>query len=108
MKNKQELEQKVEQTLNSLDNLQQLEANEFLHAKILHRMGGNSTATNLGYSKIMIRLAAILCLLIGINCVSFYVLKPQTDIGKVTAAKTATGANAFAEAYGLNNNLNSY
>jgi len=106
MKNKQDLERKVEQTLNSLDNMQQLEANEFLHAKILHRMTGNNT--NSAYSKVMVRLAAVLCLLVCINCVSFLLLKQQTVTTKATAAKTTTGADAFAEAYGLNNNLNSY
>lgn len=108
MKNKQELDRKVEQTLRSLDNLQQLEANEFLYAKILHRMSGNNnTAIYINYSKVMVRLAAVLCLLVCINCISFFVLKQQPVTTKVTAAKTS-GADAFAEAYGLNNNLNSY
>jgi len=34
-------------------------------------------------------------------------LKQQTGAGKAATEKT-NGADAFAEAYGLNNNLNSY
>ena len=104
MKNKQELERQVEQTLNSLDNLQQLEANEFLHAKIINRMA-NKQALNPSYNKLMVRLAAVLCLFICVNGISFFVLKQKAN---TVNTKNYTGADAFAKAYGLDNNLNSY
>jgi hypothetical protein len=103
MKNKQEIEQAIEQTLNSLNNLQQVEANEYLHAKIMQRMS-NNRAVPMVYTRLMLRLAAVLILLIGVNTVSFYVLKQRST----NTEKTTTGADAFAKAYNLNNNLDSY
>ena len=106
MKNKQDLENQVQQTLSSLDNLQQLEANAFLHAKIMNRMANKQALTPITYNKLMVRLAAVLCLFICINGVSFYLLKQKTNT--VNTKTNNTGADAFANAYGLNNNLNSY
>ena len=105
MKNQQEIEQLAEQTLNSLNNVQQLEANEYLHSKILQRMNDSRKVIPMAYNRVMLRLAAVLVLFIGINAVSFYMLK-QSD-NTVTVNKAAT-ADAFANAYNLNNNLDSY
>jgi hypothetical protein len=105
MKNIQGIEEQVQQTLNSLDNLQQLEANPFLHAKIVNRMANKQASIPIVYNKLMVRLAAVLCLFICINVVSFYVLKQKTN---TVNTKNYTGVDAFANAYGLNNNLNSY
>jgi hypothetical protein len=104
MKNNQDIEKAVQQTLDSLDNLQQLEANEFLYAKIKQRMDNTAKVVPMNYNRIMLRLAAILILFIGINGVSFYVLK-HSD---APAVQTASGANAFADAYNLNSNTDSY
>jgi hypothetical protein len=102
MKNKQGFEQQAEQTLNSLDNLRQVEANEFLDAKVLHRMQMRyQPATNA--QTLMLRLAAVLCLFIGINTVSYVILKQP-----IKTTKNIKGADVFADAYGLNNNVNSY
>ena|ERR1700761_7663858 len=103
MKNKQDIEQAAEQALNSLSNLQQVEANEYLHAKIVQRMQNNKAAP-MAYNRLMLQLAAVLILLIGVNAVSFYVLKQRST----NTEKTTTGADAFAKAYNLNNNLDSY
>lgn len=103
MKNNHELEKHVDQTLTSLDNLQQLEANEFLHAKVLHRMQVLRQSGG-GAQKLMLRMAGVLCLFICLNTVSYFILKQPTN----TTTKNIKGADAFADAYGLNNNLNSY
>jgi hypothetical protein len=103
MKNKQDIEQAANQALNSLNNLQQVDANEYIHAKIMQRMSNNKVVPMV-HHRLMLRLVAVLILFIGINAVSFYVLKQR---GTNTEKKT-TGADAFAKAYNLNNNLDSY
>lgn len=105
MKNIKDLEKQAEQALNSLNNLQQIEPNEFLHAKILHRMQNQGEATPLYYNKLMVRLTAVLCLFVCINVASFFAL---TQTNKTVTIKTQPSADAFAQAYGLNTNLNSY
>src|SRR5688572_19430319 len=110
MKNKQDLEKQAEQTLNSLDSLQQVEANEFLHAKILHRMQIKSAtnATNvlqgshiiyqlpISAQTLMMRLVAVLCLFVCLNIATYIILKQP----KQATTKTINGADAFADAYG--------
>ena len=104
MKNIKDFEKQAEQALNSLNNLQQVEANEFLHAKIMHRMQNRGEASPLYYNKLMVRLAAVLCLFICINGLSFFVLNQS----KTTVTKKPADVTVFAQAYGLNTNLNSY
>ncbi|MES2379252.1 MAG: hypothetical protein V4553_21855 [Bacteroidota bacterium] len=104
MKNNQDIEKAVQQTLDSLDNLQQLEANEFLYAKIRQRMDNTAKVVPMNYNRVMLRLAAVLVLFIGINGLSFYVLKHSS----APATQTTSGANAFADAYNLNSNTDSY
>ena len=105
MKNQQEIEEMAEQTLKSLNNMQQLEANEYLHSKILQRMNDSSKVVPMAYNRVMLRLAAVLVLFIGLNVASFYMLKQSSNT--VTVKKAGT-ADAFADAYNLNNNLDSY
>jgi hypothetical protein len=104
MKNIKDLEKQADQTLNSLDNLQPVEANEFLHTKVVHRMQSRQEAKPMVYNKLMVRLAAVLCLFVCINGISYIALRGKN----ITAVKTSAGVDVFAEAYGLNNNLNSY
>lgn len=104
MKNKQELEKQAERTLNSLDKLQQIEANEFLDAKILHRMQVSYHSPAVSQQRLMLRLAVVLCLFIGLNTTTYIILKQP----KQTTTKNINGVDAFADAYGLNNNINSY
>ena len=104
MKNQQEIERMAEQTLSSLDNLQQVEANEYLHSKIWLRINDTSKSIPPAYNRLMLRLAAVLFLFIGINCVSFYALKQHS----VDTAQKSSGADAFANAYNLNDNSDSY
>lgn len=104
MKNKQNLEKQAIQTLNSLDNLHQVEANEFLDAKILHRMQVMHRAPVVKAQLLMLRLAGVLCLFICLNITTYLVLKQP----KHTTIKNTNGVDAFADAYGLNNNANNY
>ena len=104
MKNRKDIEQLAEQALHSLDNLQQLEANDFLAAKAWQRMQTYHHGLPAGYNILLLRMAAVLVMFIGINCVSFYVL------GKKSANTTsaATGVDAFSSAYGLSNSSENY
>jgi hypothetical protein len=105
MKKDQDIEKLAERTLNSLDGLQEVEANGYLYAQIKQRMHENKEIVPLYGGRIMLRLAAILILFIGINIISFYTLKQQTQS---TAANRSNGAEAFANAYSLNSNTDSY
>ncbi|MGY3215021.1 hypothetical protein [Mucilaginibacter sp. HD30] len=104
MKDKKQIEQLAEQALQSLDKLQQVDANDFLAAKAWQRMQNQRQSIPTGYNKLLVRLVAVLVLFICINCVSFYVLnKTSAD-----TALTTTGVDAFASAYGLSNSSENY
>lgn len=105
MKNIQEIEQLTEATLNSLNNLQPIEANEFLYAKIMHRMQVNEQQERITYNRLMVKLSVALGLFICLNGVSFYVLQHQQS--KTTKTTAATKA-AFAEEYSLKDNSYNY
>ena len=104
MKDKKEIEQLAEQALHSLDNLQQLDANDFLAAKAWQRMQNHRLAVPASYNKLLLRLAVVLLMFTGINCVSFYVLSKKT----ANTTTGATGVDAFANAYGLSNSSGNY
>ena len=103
MKKPEDIERQAEQALNSLDNIQSADANEFMFTRIKNRIAHHE-ALDLGHRKnVLLRLAAILILFVGINFLSFYILnKPQK------AKPTESGIEAFAKAYGLNVNAESY
>lgn len=105
MNNKQDIEQTIQQTLNSLDGLRQLEPNDFLAAKAWQRMKNQHREASVAHSRLMLRLAAVLVLFVGINTASFVLLKNK-PVAKPT--QETSGADAFAEAYSLNNNTDSY
>lgn len=104
MKNKQEIEKAVEQTLNSLDCVQQLEANEYLYVKILNRMHDDRQEA-VKFNRLMLRLSFVLTLFVCLNGLTYYLLtaKPGPEQGK-----TISGSSVFANAYQLNNNSYSY
>lgn len=104
MSNRKEIEQLAEKALHSLDNLQQVEANDFLAAKAWQRIQNRRHGLSPAYNKLLLRLAVVLLMFVGINCVSFYVLSKK---GTDTAA-TTTGVDAFASAYGLNSSSGNY
>jgi len=105
MKNKQEIERLTEAALNSLDNLQPVEANEFLYAKIRNRMQANELQERTSYNRLMVKLSVALGLFICINGVSFYLFQHQQSKSTKT---TASAAAAFAEEYSLKDNSYSY
>jgi len=105
MKNKQEIEQLTNATLNSLNNLQLVEANEFLYAKVMHRMQVNEQQERITYSRLMVKLSVALGLFICLNGVSFYALQHQQN--KTNKTTVATKA-AFAEEYSLKDNSYNY
>ena len=105
MKNKQEIERLTEATLNSLDNLQPVEANEFLYAKIRNRMLVKDQQERVGFNRLMVKLSVALGLFVCLNVASFYVFRHQEN--KPVKA-TASTAAAFAREYSLNDNTYNY
>jgi len=105
MKNKQEIERLTEATLNSLDNLQPVEANEFLYAKIKHRMQVNEQQGRIGYNRLMVKLSVAMGLFVCLNVASFYIFQRQQN--KPVKAPASTAA-AFAQEYSLNGNSYNY
>lgn len=100
----QNIDKAAEQALNSLNNLQQADANPFLYAKVKQRMEHRYKMATAEQKRVMLRLAAVLILFIGINGFCFFALKKQN-----TAKQPAqSGASAFAEAYQLNTDTESY
>lgn len=104
MKDRKEIKQLAEQALHSLDNLQQVDTNDFLAAKAWQRMQSYRHSLPTGYNKLLLRLAVVLLMFTGINCVSFYVLSKKS----ANTTTAATGVDAFANAYGLSNNSGNY
>jgi hypothetical protein len=104
MKDPRDIEQLAEQALHSLDNLQQVDANDFLAAKAWQRMQSHPHNISPVYNKLLLRLAVVLSMFVGINCVSFYVLSNKS----VDKVSTANGVDAFASAYGLSNSSGNY
>jgi len=107
MNNKQEIEKLTEATLNSLNNLQHVEANEFLYAKVINRMRTNELKERVVYTRLMIKLSVALGLFICVNGVSYYLFERQSK-GKTEVKITKSGAAAFAEEYSLNANSYNY
>jgi len=107
MNNKQAIEKLTEATLNSLNGLQQVEANEFLHAKIINRMQANELKERVTYNRLMVKLSVALGLFICVNGVSYYLFAHQSqNKGKVKT--TVSPVAAFAEEYSLNTNSYNY
>ncbi|MGZ3757515.1 MAG: hypothetical protein ACXVAY_04970 [Mucilaginibacter sp.] len=107
MKNKQDVEKLAETTLASLDNLQHVEANEFLYGKVINRMQMREALDRKSSQRLMLKLAVALVAFIGINAASFYVFEQQQH--KTHPKSTgATGAAAFAQEYSLQNSSYNY
>lgn len=103
MKKSEDIERNAEQALNSLNNIQHLEVNEFMYTRIKNRMEHNEAADIAHRKNVLFRLAAILFLFVGINFLSFYVLDKSEK-----TQQPETGIEAFAKAYGLTANTASY
>lgn len=103
MKTQQEIEQLTENTLNSLDGLKPLEANPYLYAKILNRMGQARQATA-KHARLMFRLSMALLLILFINIGSFFMLnkfqqQPVPHISSKGKMKPTTGISTVGEEF---------
>lgn len=98
MKSQQEIDRLTESALNSLDNLQQVEANDFLYSKIVNRIQMRQQQDRAGFRRLMVRLSFALVLFAGINVASFLILEHQRN--KPQKPVKANEA-AFASEYSL-------
>ncbi|EHQ28329.1 hypothetical protein [Mucilaginibacter paludis] len=105
MKTKNEIEQLADETLASLDQLQQLEANSFLFAKIQSRMLYKNQCNNLAGVKTMSKLSVALALFIGLNIASYLMLN---TVPKQHIKAQSSAAEALASEYHLNTDQYSY
>jgi hypothetical protein len=105
MKNRQEIEQLTEATLNSIDNMQPVDANDFLFAKIKSRMQLNEQRERLNYNRLLVKLSVAMGLFICLNGLSFYILQHQQP--KITKTVTS-GTAAIAAEYSLTENSYNY
>lgn len=102
MKALREIEALTDQALNSLDNLQAVEANPFLYSKIKNRMQFNRQNGVAKNTRVMLRLSAALLLFLGINILSIYLLNKQHN------NTPQTGITAFSKAYFPQNDTYNY
>ena len=102
MKTLREIEELTDSTLNSLDSLQPVEANEYLYAKIKNRLQHNRQ-TAAAYSRLLFRLSLALILFLGINIASFYLISALQR-----GANKPKGITAFSEAYFPGGNTYNY
>jgi len=108
-KTEQEIEALTNQALNSLDNVQPVEANAFLYAKVKNRLISQRQEAAARHTRLMFRLSAVLLMFIGINAGSFYAMKKWQQPTAVKPEKALTGAAAINAAYfGSDNNTYSY
>jgi thiosulfate reductase cytochrome b subunit len=109
MKTQQEIEEQAAQALNSLDNLQPVEANAYLYSKIKNRMIQNRQTSVAAHTRLMFKLSAALLLFLCINVTSIYLLNRfgQPD-NKVAGKNTATGIAAVSQEYFSTANSYSY
>lgn len=103
MKTLAELEALADNTLQSLDNLQPVEANPYLYTKLQQRMLYNKQQGRIANTRLMLRLSAALVLLLCINILGIYILNK-----KPAHKQQVNGAAAFSEAYFPSNNSYNY
>jgi hypothetical protein len=97
MKRNIPIDDQVNETMQSLDNLQPAKANEYLFTRIQQRIENRKQLNN--YSQLMFRLAIVLIVFIGINVFSYE--KLYSDVSSGTS-----DIEAFAADYGLQVSIN--
>jgi hypothetical protein len=107
MKSKPDIEKLVDQALDSIGNVQPVDANEFLYAKVVNRIRASEIQERVAHKKLMLKLSFALGVFICINVLSFYAIEKH-DHKHVPIKKQATGVAAFAEEYSLKNSSYSY
>lgn len=93
------IEQLVDETLSSLDDVQRVEANPFLYTKIEQRLKNGQVTSSIYQRKLMPVLAVALALFITLNMVSYFRL--STNDVAPASAKAASGIENFANEYNL-------
>ena len=96
MKNIQQL---VDETLNSLDAVERAEANPFLYTKIEQRLKNRYEPSGSYQRKLMPVLAVALVLFISVNVVSYFKVS-TTDVSS-TSKSASSGIENFANEYNL-------
>jgi hypothetical protein len=99
MKNMEDAEKFAEEALKSIDNIQAVEANEFIFTRIKSRMETKVQASKRERVKLLYRLSALLLVFVMLNATSYFVLKPVQS-APVTKHKTSS-ISAFADDYQL-------
>jgi len=91
------IEQLVNETMESLDGLQRAEANPFLYTRIMQRLKNRSGYQPAYQRKLMPVMAVALVLFISLNILSFYKVneEPRSD------TNAGTGIENFANDYNL-------
>ena len=105
MKSPREIEELADRAFNSLDNLQQAEANEYLYSKIKNRMLMSRQESAAKNTRLMYGLSAALLLFVCINITSFYLLSRPAQ---AQVKKADTGISAFSDAYFPKDNTYNY
>jgi len=93
---------RAEEALKSIDNIQAVEANDFLFTRIQSRMETKKVADKNARIKLWYRLSAVLLVFVMLNATSYFVLKPVKS-APVIKHKTS-GISAFFMFFMLNNN----
>lgn len=107
MKTKIEIERLADETLNSLDRIQQVDANEFLYTRIEARSRKHREQF-IGV-KYLSGLSAALVLFISLNMASYYFLSDKgPERTQVAKQQKSTAAEALAAEYNLSSDQYSY
>jgi hypothetical protein len=106
MKAQKDIGKLIDETLNSLDGIEPVEANSFLFGKIRNRMQMDAHE-QVARIKTLSRLSAALLLFIGLNVGSYYFLSGSSPKPQNVQQKT-TPAQAFASEYHLTGSQYNY
>jgi hypothetical protein len=110
MRKPHEIEKLADDTLKSIDNLKQVEANNFIYTRIAAKLFHEPQKQHIRAVKVLSRLSAALLLFIGLNVLSFYFLSDSKEQpAKQVKATDKTGvAEAFASEYHLTTSQYNY
>lgn len=106
MKTQSEIERLAEETLKSIDHIQQVEANSFLFTRIESQMMMGSYQQNFAAIQFLSRLSIALVLFIGLNAATYYYLSGNEPTQ--TVKQKSTTAEALASEFNLSTNQYSY
>ena len=99
MRSLEDIERQADATLNSVDHIQAVNANEFMHSRIMHRLQNRQTEER-RYARVL-KVAMALVLLTIVNITAFVWLNNNKLTGK-------KGIEAFASQYSLQPDTYSY